>query len=320
MGFYAICLGVTTNLIPTIWILPTTLSLPIYPGWHSSALLLVSLVMLVLTELNLIFFQIECENPPLRGIESLLRHYNEQHKDIDGNNFPFPPGFSQWKPISFPQYMVSHGLLVGANPEDQAFSCLTLSQVEGLGTVLVGSIAPKRFHLLSSQGLFSASQGTLPPSQGSHSMARRKRTKARQLEKVQLGQVLRGKDEDEEGNPTVILADLGSFGPRHQSNDKVSQQKKRSSRGWLGAKPQLPDQGERGKVELARQASASILFGQQCHQLSVGLSSPQPEPHNSEDIGGRWTLNQVSKSILFDVLENKVDEMERLGLIDASLM
>lgn len=283
----------------------------------------------------------------MRGIDSLLKHYDEYHKNDDGKDFAFPSSFSRWEPVSRPsQCLVSNGLFTGISippSQDQTFAKLGLSILQvgavghlGLGTILAGNIAPKQSgdrkplnlqleesqaEPLSSQGLLgTASQGTLAPSQSLFSIT--KRNRAKQLAKVQKGP----RDEDvEEGEKEIRLDDLiDRFDLKRQNGDRAGHFGKHwSSRGWLGVRPKPSDQ-ERRVIQLVGRASSDVMSGRRCRRLSVDLSRPQRGDSESEHgecaKNGRHNTGQAPKSILFDILAQKLDEMERAGLLDTTFL
>lgn len=149
-------------------------------------------------------------------------------------------------------------------------------------------------------------------------MARRQRTKVKQLEKMK--EKRRKELEDEEGVPTILLDDLAKFDGTDDFMGLRIDVNARHHFGWLGIKGEEPQASGQRDLKLTAIADQGIVFGQRPRQLMVDLSRPQPMlPPEVLGDGAREKV-WAPKSVLFDVVARKVDEMERTGVIDMSLI
>ncbi|KAF9442414.1 hypothetical protein P691DRAFT_779426 [Macrolepiota fuliginosa MF-IS2] len=266
-----------------------------------------------------------CGISSLRGIESLTKHYEEKHQDIDGQPLQLTMDYATWEPIPwFPTASNGPDLDLGTPgiPVPPPFP--QKPQLEP-GNILVSNVGMKQ-----SQKMLNPVEemgGEWPPSQepgmsqgegftlsqGVQLMVRRKRTRAKQLEKVKQ----KRDGEEEEGIPSVVLDDFAKSDNRN-SDDENGDINVWSRRGnqrleITEMRAQVLSPGKR--ETLTKQADEGVVFGKRYRSLMVDLSRPQPmsEEHKKG-------TTQASKSILFDVLARKVDEMERTGVVDVMLL
>lgn len=281
----------------------------------------------------------------LKGTESLSKHYEECHKDIDGQVLQFPVNHATWEPISQSFTVPDESVL-----DSSALGILLPPLLPSRSLLRPGSALVSNVHVKQSKRLLDLiqegmdewlpsqepemSQGQgFTPSQGIHPMTRRKKAKAK-LGKVQDPvREVKKEEEEEEGVPNTVLDDLMKFDGDGDLMDMQSD----TADNWNnhggdtlfgamgGRKASALDPGKRDVRSMMKMTSKGIIFGQQYRQLMMDLSRPQPmlteeELCGSRIGGGNPETSRGPKSILFDVLVRKVEEMERTGVVDMSLV
>lgn len=154
-----------------------------------------------------------------------------------------------------------------------------------------------------SQPGMSQSQ-TVTSSQGP-SMARKPKTRAKQLEKV-------NKEEDEEeGITSIVLDDLASLNLANHPRIDVDARHHRSR--WIGMRGQ-GSSWESGPdhLRLATLAERGMALGQKSREMIADLSRPQSMLEPEVLSRGREDA-RAPRSILFDIAARKVDEQESLA-------
>ncbi|KAF5362065.1 hypothetical protein D9756_002606 [Leucocoprinus leucothites] len=275
-----------------------------------------------------------CQVSPLRGLESLKKHVEAQHS----NNMEILPHQSRtdpsimWMPFEQSQLLANGSKSALVAPGCSITSDLPRNSEPGLGTIFVSEMGMRKSHKMmgwmqESTDEWLPSQPTMSQSQGPvgnwepHPMTRRKRIRAKQLEKVK--EVM--KEEEEEGVVKVILDDITRFGDQGDSMGIVEG-------GVNGLRVSIRGQGlvslrrSRWQQEvkhkdhkLIQKADSMVIIGQGMKQIMADLSRPQPMLALEElarDANRYPRLMRVPKGITFDIMKSKMDKLEAMGVVD----
>lgn len=150
---------------------------------------------------------------------------------------------------------------------------------------------------MSQSQAFTSSQGLL--------VARRQRTRAKQLEKVKK------EEEDEEGIASILLDDLTSLGLANHPRIDVDARRHRSR--WVGMRGKGSSwESGPNHLRLATMTERGMTLSQRSRHMIADLSRPQSMLEPEVLSKGREDA-RAPRSILFDVAARKVDEQESLA-------